>query len=208
MGMALAGLGAVIFVVLAIVLTISIFYFLTLYKAMSRVSPRNRLMEPGLVWLSIVPILNVVWSFFNAIRVPGSLKNEFVDRGMDDGSDYGKGVGLAGAVITVVQIALGCVAGAAGGAMAARDPFNQPQPQGFAAIDILSNILNLANLVLVIIFWVKIAGYSNRLANAPAYDRGRDDHDDYRRRDDDFPPRRDGDGPSDSYRQDDRDRIR
>ncbi len=88
--------------VLVVVLVIAIFFLLTLQRALSRVAPRNRLMEPGMVWLMLIPCFNIIWQFFIVTRVPGSLRNEFRDRNQDDGSDYGKGVGLAYAVLNIV----------------------------------------------------------------------------------------------------------
>src|SRR5262245_57637499 len=93
------GLGLIIMVV---------FYLLTLQKALTRVSPRNRLMDPGLVWLNLIPIFNIIWAFFIAIRVPGSLKNEFRSRGLDDGSDYGKGIALANCILGVISTFVAC----------------------------------------------------------------------------------------------------
>ncbi|MBX9680738.1 MAG: hypothetical protein K2X38_18435, partial [Gemmataceae bacterium] len=103
----LAAFGAIMFVVLGVVVVVAVFYCLTLYKAMENVAPRNRLMASGLVWLSMIPYFNVVWAFFNAINVPGSLKNEYRDRGMDDGSDYGKTLGLIGAGLSAGSFVLG-----------------------------------------------------------------------------------------------------
>src|SRR3989442_14505671 len=88
--------------ILIIGIVIGVFHLLTLQKGLSRVAPRNRLMEPGLVWLSLIPIFNLIWSFFIATWVPDSLRNEFQDRGRDDGSDYGKRIGLARAIIGVL----------------------------------------------------------------------------------------------------------
>src|SRR5262249_23624412 len=71
---------------LVVALVIAIFYLLTLHRALDKVSPRNRLMEPGMVWLSLIPCFNIIWAFFVATRVPDSLRNEFQERGRDDGS--------------------------------------------------------------------------------------------------------------------------
>ena len=87
------------FVVIAI-LAIYVFFLLTLQKAMGRCSRRNRTMEPGLVWLLLVPLFNIVWIFIMPIRIGDSLKNEFADREIDDGSNYGKSVGLWWAAAT------------------------------------------------------------------------------------------------------------
>jgi hypothetical protein len=169
----LAALGGAILgiacLVLGVALVIAIFYFLTLQKALNRVSPHNRLMEPGLVWLGIIPLFSVIWSFFLASRIPDSLRNEFRERNRDDGSDYGKGVGMANAVIGVISLLITF------GGMAGRDI--KPIADG------INTLLGLISLVLWIVFWVKIANYSNALASDDeerklAFDRRFDEDDD------------------------------
>ncbi|MFO0863581.1 MAG: hypothetical protein U0744_02790 [Gemmataceae bacterium] len=203
-----AAFGAMIFVILAVVVVVGVFYCLTLFKAMEKVSPRNRLMASGLVWLAMIPYFNIVWAFFNAINVPGSLRNEFRDRGMDDGSDYGKNLGLIGAGLSAASTVIGLLANlfTVG---AVQGQFGAPQVGGGAMIlGLLSSAMSLGWFVIFIIFWVKIAGYSSRLSmgGSALSDRGYDD------RDFDDAPRRDrgpaDGGPSDAYRQDDRNRIR
>lgn len=146
---------AIACVVLVIVLVIAIFYLLTLQKALSRVSPHNRRMEPGMVWLALIPCVNIVWQFFIAIQVPDSLKNEFKERGRDDGSDYGKSIALTNCI-------LGIVAGFVGNGFRAA---NEANTVGSA----ISGVLALVQLVLFIIFWVKIANYSAQLAADPGF---------------------------------------
>jgi hypothetical protein len=139
--------GFLCFVLIA-TLVVAVFYLLTLQKALSRVAPHNRLMEPGLVWLSLIPLVGLVWSFFIATRVPDSLRKEFRERGNDDLSDYGKRIGLANAILGVV--------------LSAANVLSSIAPSvwwGFILIPV-----GLVSLVLFIIFWVRIAGYSRELA--------------------------------------------
>jgi hypothetical protein len=72
------------FLCLALVVGIAIhvFYLLTLQRALFRVSPWNRLLEPSLVWLGLIPFFNIVWNFYLATRVPDSLRNEVPGKGM------------------------------------------------------------------------------------------------------------------------------
>jgi len=188
-GAFLAGMLGFMCVVVAIALVIAIFYFLTLQKALNRVSRRNRLMEPGLVWLGIIPVFSVIWSFFIATRVPDSLRNEFRDQGRDDGTDYGRGIGLANAIIGAISVPLQVISNVS------RD----------AAFGFVMFPVGLASLVLFIIFWVKIAGYSSKLAAPAPYPRGGEEFDDEEH--DDYPDRRPRGGPSDAIRPDDRDRY-
>jgi hypothetical protein len=134
-------------------LVVAVFYLLTLQKALSRVARRNRLMEPGLVWLSLIPLIGLVWSFFIATRVPDSLRNEFRERGNDDLSDYGKRIGLANAILGVVVSAAYLLWSVASSLWWA-----------FIVIPLV-----LVSLVLFIIFWVRIAGYSRELATPRDY---------------------------------------
>jgi hypothetical protein len=139
--------GAIILVALVIV----VFYLLTLQKALSRVSPRNRLMEPGLVWLDLIPCFNLIWQFFIAVRVPDSLRNEFRARNRDDGSDYGKSLAMTQAV-------LGIVSGIGTNALARASPDLALIGNGLSAVS------SIVGLILFIVFWAKIAGYSRQLA--------------------------------------------
>src|SRR5262249_25557732 len=120
--------------------------------------PWNRLMEPGLVWLSFIPIFNIIWNFFIATRVPDSLRNEFRNRGQDDGSDYGKAIGLTNAVLSVVSTSL-------------RLFLNQARLVKKPTIKIIFGPIQIAlvlvSLVLFIFFWVRIAGYTKKLAGLP-----------------------------------------
>ncbi len=162
-------LCAALLIGLLIWVTIMIFYLLTLQKALSRVAPQNRTMEPGSVWWMFVPCVNIVWQFLIAIRVPESLRNEFRARGQDDGSDYGKGIALTQAILGIASSVIGNGLGRAG-------------DSGMAQMgSIFSGIMSLACLALFIAFWVKVANYSSKLAN---YDGGYPD--DFRRGIDDY----------------------
>ena len=66
-----AGLGmmGIAFIVFAVLLVPMIFYLLTLQKALNRCSPECRAMNPGMVWLMLIPLFNVVWQFFIVINL-------------------------------------------------------------------------------------------------------------------------------------------
>jgi hypothetical protein len=179
----------VLLVFLVVFLGVYIAYLMTLSKALSRVSQHNRLMEPGLVWLLLVPCVNIIWQFFVAIRLPDSLRNEFRERGRDDGSDYGKSIALTNAI-------LGLVGGGISNVM--------NNAKGMEKVGLgISLVLGLVNLVLFIVFWVKIANYSNQLATDEGYG------DEMRRRFDrygDDDRGRPGPSAPDTYRPDDGDK--
>lgn len=159
----MATILAVACVFLAIGIAIAVFYCLTLSKALKQVRPENRDMEPGQVWLVLIPFFNLYWNFKIASDIPSSLKREFRERGMGrSGDDYGAAVGKWYAICVILGI-----------------------------IPIVNYVAGLAQIVLWIMFWVKIAGYSKELREG-GYDdddrpsRSRDDDDD----DDDRPRKR------------------
>ncbi|WP_171468859.1 hypothetical protein [Frigoriglobus tundricola] len=116
-----------------------------------------------MVWLNLIPLFNLVWQFITVIRVAESLKQEFRSRGWSRrGVDYGYGVGIAACAL------------------------------GFGGwIPVIGPLLSLGSLICGIVYWVKIAGFSGRLARgAYYYDDDEDDEDDEdgrprRRRDED-----------------------
>jgi hypothetical protein len=111
-------------------------------------------MEPGMVWLCLIPIFGFVWTIIMVLRVADSLRDEYADRGMRGDGDYGKTLGILYIVTSIVCGPVG--------------------------------------LICFIMYWVKIAGYTNALASRRGGDdddwEDRDRRDDYD--DDDDRPRR------------------
>lgn len=70
------GSAVIIFILMALFLVPTIFYFLGLQRALEAVSEENRQMPPGQVWLSLIPIFNLVWMFFVVNRIAESFALE------------------------------------------------------------------------------------------------------------------------------------
>ena len=165
-----AMLGVCMMVALVIILVAmlpQIFFLLTLSKALSRCSPRNRTQEPGMVWLALIPFVGIVWIFINVIRIAESLENEFrARRWHDRGEDYGHGIGIA-----YCCLVLSC------------------------CIPYLNLLAGIPAIVCWILYWVKIANLSGQLEGGARDDY--DDYDDERPRrrdrDDDYDDREDSD---------------
>jgi hypothetical protein len=169
----------------AILIGILCFFCATLSKALSRCRRRNRTMEPGLVWLNLIPLFNILgWSWYTAIQVGDSLKREFRERDLDDGGDYGKMLGIwtlvSYWVSTLISNTLSFV-------MMSQRPGPGGIPQASPMATLISMPFSIAFLVLFIVYWVKIAGYGRALAEDDL--RGDDDDDDDDVEDDDLDDR-------------------
>ena len=161
-------------VFLLIALVIAILFLLTLQKCLSRVQPRNRDMEPGMVWLNLVPCLNLVWIFMTVSKIGSSLQKEFRSRGWrTEGEGFGVGIGMAYAGLSIAS-----------------------------NIPYVGLLFAIPALICYVIYWVQIANYSARIAKpADSSDRYGDEEDDYDR---DRPSRRRRDDDEDRGEPDDR----
>ncbi|MBN2433055.1 MAG: hypothetical protein JXQ27_16405 [Acidobacteria bacterium] len=94
--------GAVISLVIFLGIMITIIMIVqSVYK---RIPPEHREMEPGMVWLLLIPCFNVVWNFFVFPKLSRSLKSYFFSIGRTDVGDCGEGLGLAYAILSAVSI--------------------------------------------------------------------------------------------------------
>lgn len=122
---ALAAYMVAIVIGIIVGLIIQILFLLSLSRCLTAVSPRNRKMEPGQVWLNLIPLFNYVWLILTILRIAESLQNEYESRGLRGDGDYGKMMGI---MYYVSMFVCPCV-----------------------------------TLILLIIYWVKIAGYTKEL---------------------------------------------
>jgi len=132
----LLGIGIVIILFTALIgIVVAVLYLLNLQNLLKRISVENRVVEPGNVWLMLIPIFNLVYAFILYPKISESIKNEFLKRGLSDSGDYGKSLGTAMAVLGLC---------------------------GF--IPILGGLASIANLVIWIIYWVKMSEYKSKLS--------------------------------------------
>jgi predicted membrane channel-forming protein YqfA (hemolysin III family) len=119
----------------------AILYILTLQRALNKCAGSARTMQPGQVWLLLIPFFNVIWHFLVVMGIAKSLRNEFARRGIPNADPLpGQSIGMAMCICACCGI-----------------------------IPILGIIASLASLVLWIIYWIKVAGYSELLgATVPA----------------------------------------
>ena len=130
-------LVGIVLVIIAVGLIPGIFFILTLQKALNRCSPESRTTSPGSVWLLLIPLFNIVWQFILVSRISESLHNEFVKRNIEEEPTPGKAIGIAFCILNICGI-----------------------------IPIVGIIASACGLVCWIVYWVKIAGYSNKIAQS------------------------------------------
>lgn len=106
---------SVYLVILGVALCVHIVVCFFLYKFYKRVPQQFRKMEPGMVWLLLIPCFNLVWNFFVYIRLSESLKGYFDSAGNQTVGDCGKGLGLAFSICEAATIipCLGMLTGVA-----------------------------------------------------------------------------------------------
>lgn len=94
-------------VAIAVGLVIQCFFLNTLSKCFKEIAPRNRSMEPGKVWLCLIPLFGTIWIFLVVLKLAESLEKEYRSRGLQGDGDYGKQNGL---IYLISQFVCGCVA--------------------------------------------------------------------------------------------------
>jgi hypothetical protein len=121
-------------VVLFVALLISAVVCYLLYITQKAVPPEHRKIEPGMVWLLMIPLFNLVWNFFVFLRIPDSFQSYFYSRGRTDVGDAGKNLGLWYSICSLL-----------------------------VWIPCLGNIAGIAALVLLIMFLVRVMGYRKQV---------------------------------------------
>ncbi len=132
-------LGALVVILAGII--VGVFFLLSLQRVLSLCAPQNRQLEPGQVWLCLIPLFSLAWIFVVVARIADSLGQEFESRHAPP-EDYGRGVGVAYCILTVVSIV----------------PF-------------LNLLTGPAGFVCFVIYWAKIADYSRRLEQDVSFSR-------------------------------------
>ena len=133
---ALSALSGIVLFGLLLFLIPAIFFLLTLQKALTRVAPERRTMNPPMVWLGLIPFFNLVWNFMMVLALSKSLGAELTARNIPHENEPGKTIGLVWAGLSAACLIPG-----------------------------LSFLLGIPVLILWIIYWVKIAGFSGKIAD-------------------------------------------
>jgi hypothetical protein len=131
--------GIIFLVVFCGLICVSIFYILTLSRALNKCSVASRTIQPGTLWLLLIPLVNIVWHFFVVVGMARTLGNEFRTRNISNVEpEPGKSIGIAMCVCQACTI-----------------------------IPLLGLVAGLVYLVLWIVYWSKIAEFSRKLDHIP-----------------------------------------
>lgn len=122
--------------VYAVIIVVFVLYLRTLNKTLKAIQPANRTIEPGNVWLMFIPLFNFIYQFILVKRISDSIQAEYNSRDMVSGEDRpGYTLGLIMSILTFTTW-----------------------------IPVVGGILSIGQLVVFIMYWVKIAGYKNELS--------------------------------------------
>ena len=100
----LAGMLVFFAIAIVIVLAISILLLYLVYSCYQRIPAQHRQMEPWQVWLSLIPLFNLVWNFFVYPKLAKSYQSYFAEQGRTDVGDCGEKLGLWYAICAAVCI--------------------------------------------------------------------------------------------------------
>ncbi len=129
-----AAIFLVIVVCLLVVIAIHILICYLLWSAQKRVPPQFRKIEPGLIWLLLIPIFPLVWNFFVYPKIAASYKAYFDSIGRTDVGACGGDLGLGYSIVFACSI-----------------------------VPYLGMLTGLAALILLILFLVKILDLKNQI---------------------------------------------
>lgn len=133
-----AALFIIVLFILAISITIAVFYLLNLQNLLKEIDQKNRLVEPGNVWLMFIPLFNLIYPFILYPKICDSVKAEYEHRGISIQGDYSRSISIAMPILGLCGL-----------------------------IPFIGGLAGLANLVLFIIFWVRTAEYKSKLRTTP-----------------------------------------
>lgn len=115
---------------LALFIVPTVFYLLTLRRALILAGREHRRLEPGLVWLMLVPLFGLAWHFVLVRRVADAVQRWAKAHGQEVG-DGGWGVGLAACILCCC-----------------------------AVLPVLGILGSVGGLVCTVLWWVKVANFN------------------------------------------------
>lgn len=115
-----------------------IFYLLTLQNMLKLIAPNNRKMPPGQVWLVLIPLFGAIWQFFVVNNISISIEKEFRSKGLPIENRPTYTIGLITCILCALNTAM-------------------------FIFGLHSFLVTITACICLIIYWVKVAGYKNKL---------------------------------------------
>lgn len=130
------GIFVVFFIIIGIGAFVSmIFYLLFLQRSLEFMAPENRKMEPGMVWLMLIPFFSIGYQFVLVGKLADSIKAEQISRGIRSSEARpAYGLGLTMCIMTCA-----------------------------AVLPYIGTLVAIAALVVWIVYWVKISNLVKEL---------------------------------------------
>jgi hypothetical protein len=89
--------------VFAIAIALAVGLHWLLYRAYQSIPAEHRQLEPGQVWLNLIPCFNFYWSFVVYVRLARSFRSYFLERHGHDPTGSFENLGLAYCVLALVS---------------------------------------------------------------------------------------------------------
>jgi hypothetical protein len=136
----------------------AILFILAQQRILQVVSPENREMSPGSVWLQLIPVFGMVWQFIVVIRIARSVTKEMLskmgesildnsqlqNKGTEESSTYG--IGITYCVLTTLGVIV-----------------NYSTKNSAPSLALFGSLFVLTGMVCWIIYWVRLVNSKNKL---------------------------------------------
>ncbi len=136
----------------------AILFFLAQQKTLQVISPENREISPGSVWLQLVPVFGMVWQFIVVIRIAHSVSKEMASKigdsilnntheqikETDESLTYN--IGLAYCILTTLGVII-----------------NYATLHTSSYLALFGSLFDLIGIVSWIIYWVRLVKIKNKL---------------------------------------------
>ncbi len=105
----LAAIVIGILIALVIQLAVLVVVSFLMYSCFERIPAQHRQMESWQAWLLVIPLFNLVWSFFAFPKLARSYQSYFSEQGRTDVGDCGEKIGLWFAICLPVGVFAGVI---------------------------------------------------------------------------------------------------
>jgi hypothetical protein len=136
----------------------AILFFLAQQKTLQVISPENREMPPGSVWLQLIPVFGMVWQFIVVIRIAHSISKEMASKIGESILDNSKlqiketdesptyTIGIAYCILTTLGVII-----------------NYSTIHSSSYLALIGSFFVLTGMVCWIIYWVRLVNAKNKL---------------------------------------------